>query len=74
MGRIMSKNNNKQLQEVSLSVNFVLNNLRLSLRQSPLKFIVLIFSCYKTKLEYWQSQVGPRWALCKFAGAVLKFY
>ena len=26
------------------------------------------------KLEYWQSQEGPRWALCKFAGAKLKFF
>ena len=25
-------------------------------------------------LEYWQSQEGPRWALCKFTGAKLKFF
>ena len=25
------------------------------------------------QLEYWQSQEGPRRALCKFAGAMLKF-
>ena len=27
----------------------------------------------RIKLEYWQSQEGPRRALCKFAGAMLKF-
>ena len=26
------------------------------------------------ELEYWQSQEGPRWALCKFAGAMFKLY
>ena len=26
------------------------------------------------KLEYWQSQEGPRRALCKFAGALFNTY
>ena len=26
------------------------------------------------QLEYWQSQEGPRRALCKFAGAMFKLY
>ena len=28
----------------------------------------------KIQLEYWQSQEGPRRALHKFAGAMLKFF
>ena len=32
------------------------------------------YMCHQKGLEYWQSQEGPRRALCKFAGAMLKLY